>query len=305
MGVATPKPDRLGNRLWGSSIHNSVDERTFRLPSRRWRTIKVLKKWATSNEKRNIVDPSPFSRVRTLVTNKTDLLKVSDRLNVNPSTVQKILEGSPVSRSVKKKIRVAFMNEDLNPVASKYSTVERLLAAHHLYEKAQSLRTVGEKMGLSRERVRQLLEKGSEAGLFEYKPLKFSSIQKIIPKQKILNDYKKFLRLKGVAQSNGISTAHLSKLIDLHQITEEDLKAARKEGGRAKCINRYYSITRKLGHHPTTTELQRLKPARYLLSQIRRFWGSFDAFRKELQIPSPQSRQDVTHALLKESEVPR
>jgi hypothetical protein len=250
---------------------------------------------------RDTSEASPFSRVRTLVTNKTDLLRVSDRLNVNPSTVQKIVEGSPVSRSVKKKIRVAFMQEDLNSVEqedvnqveSRHSTVKRLLEVHHLYEKAQSLRTVGEKMGLSRERVRQLLEKGTEAGLFEYKPLKFPLIHKTIPKQKIINDYRKFLKLKWVAKSNGISTAHLSKLIDLHQITEEDLKSARKEGGRAKSISRYYSIARRLGHHPTTTELQRLKSARYLLSQIRRLWGSFDAFRKELQIPSPQSRQNA------------
>jgi hypothetical protein len=254
----------------------------------------LLNNWATSNERRKSKEPSTFSRVKTMVTNETDLLRVSDRLNVNPSTVRKIVEGNPVSRSVKKKIRDAFKQEELNPAESRHSTVERLLEVYHLYEEAQSLRTVGQKMGVSRERIRQLLEKGSEAGLFEYKPLKFPLVYKNpIPKKKILRDYKKFLRLKAVAKSNGISTTHLSKLLDLHQITNEDLKMARKEGERAKCIRRYYSIVRRLGHHPTTTELQRLKSARYLSSQIRRLWGSFGAFRKEFEIPSPQIRQSL------------
>lgn len=227
-----------------------------------------------------------------MVTNKTDLLRVSDRLNVNPSTVQKILEGSPVSRSVKKKIHAAFtQGGESAPVQSRHSTVDRLMEVHRLYEKAKSLRAVGQKMGVSRERVRQLLEKGSEVGLFEYKPLK----SPLIPKNKILKDYKKFLKLNAVARSNGISIAHLSKLIALYQISEEDLKSVRREGGRLKCIHQYYTVVQKLGHHPTTTELQRLKSSRYLSSQIRTLWGSFEAFRKELQIPPPPINQASAH----------
>ena len=249
----------------------------------------MLKQLAVSNKRGSAVEVSTLSRLKTMVTSKTDLLRVSDRLNVNPSTVQKILEGSPVSRSVKKKIHAAFAQEASNPVPSRHSTVDRLMEVHRLYEKAKSLRAVGQKMGVSRERVRQLLEKGSEVGLFEYKPLK----SPLIPKSKILKDYKKFLKLNAVAKANGISTTHLSKLIDLYQITEEDLKGVRREGGRMKCIHRYYSVVQKLGHHPTTTELQRLKSVRYLTAQIRTLWGSFEAFRNELQIPAPQLNQAV------------
>ena len=247
----------------------------------------MLKQLAVSNKRGNTVEVSTLSRLKTMVTSKTDLLRVSDRLNVNPSTVQKILEGNPVSRSVKKKIHAAFTQEGAHPVRTRHSTVDRLLEVHRLYEKAKSLRAVGQKMGVSRERVRQLLEKGSEVGLFEYNPPK----SPLIPKNKILKDYKKLLRLNAVAKANGISTTHLSKLIDLYQITEEDLKVARREGGRVKCIHQYYSVVQKLGHHPTTTELQRLKSARYLSSQIRTLWGSFEAFRRELQIPSPPVSQ--------------
>lgn len=44
------------------------------------------------------------------------------------------------------------------------------MTVYYLYEEERSFRLAGEKRGLSRERVRQILEKGSELGLFEYAP---------------------------------------------------------------------------------------------------------------------------------------
>ncbi|MFQ5949662.1 MAG: hypothetical protein ACE5J1_03125, partial [Nitrospiria bacterium] len=49
-------------------------------------------------------------------------------------------------------------------------------------------------------------------------------------------------------------------------------------------------IVRALGHHPTTTELQKMKRGRYLQAKIRKLWGSFGAFRKTLDIPPPYRR---------------
>ncbi|MFQ5949126.1 MAG: hypothetical protein ACE5J1_00365, partial [Nitrospiria bacterium] len=49
-------------------------------------------------------------------------------------------------------------------------------------------------------------------------------------------------------------------------------------------------IVRALGHHPTTTELQKMKKGRYLQAKIRKLWGSFGAFRKTLDIPPPYRR---------------
>jgi len=110
------------------------------------------------------------------VRNKVDLWKASDRLNVNPSTIQKIVEGRPVSRSIARKIDAAFqeglaLDGAAKGRASNHSTVERLMEVYRLYKEERSLRTVGKKLGLCRERVRQLLERGSEIGLFRYPPL--------------------------------------------------------------------------------------------------------------------------------------
>lgn len=118
------------------------------------------------------------SRLKAMVGNKIDLMKVSALLKVNPSTIQKIVEGRPVSRSISTKIKMALRQnappEDQGPGSpeSNRSTIERLMKVYFLYKKERSLRTVGKKLGLSRERVRQLLEKGSEIGLFEYNPTK-------------------------------------------------------------------------------------------------------------------------------------
>lgn len=231
--------------------------------------------------KTSVNEGSPSFLIKDLVSNKIDLWKVSDRLNVNPSTVQKILEGNPVSRSVTKKIEAAFQEgrvldeEAGHAEMSNHSTVERLMEVHALYEEEKSLRTVGKKLGLSRERVRQLLEKGTEIGLFKYKPTKAP----LLSREKILKDYGKHLKRSEVARANRISTNYLSKLIAFHHITKADLNAIRLEGGKQRSMKQYQSLAGKLGHHPTTTELQRTKATRSLAFKIRRLWGSLEAFR--------------------------
>lgn len=129
---------------------------------------------------------SPSVRFKDLVRNKIDLWKLSHRLNVNPSTIQKILDGRPVSRSIIKMIAAAFQEVGVcdhsearhRNHGSNRLNIEKLTAVHALYEQERSLRTVGEKLGFSRERVRQLLEKGSEIGLFDYSPLKSSPLSR-------------------------------------------------------------------------------------------------------------------------------
>lgn len=229
-----------------------------------------------------------FYWLRGMVSNKVDLWKVSDTLNVNPSTVQKILEGNQVSRSVTKKIHAAFeeggalgakrtRRKNLSP---NHSTVERLMEVYTLYEKEKSLRVVGRKLELSCERVRQLLRKGASIGLFKYEPPKAPSLSK----EKILRDYRKFLKMAKVAKASHVSVNYLSKQIARLGISDEELEAVRAEGRRAQSIKQYDTLVRKRGAHPTTTELNRSKSTRSLSFNIRRSWGSLEAFRKERNI---------------------
>jgi hypothetical protein len=51
----------------------------------------------------------------------------------------------------------------------KRSRLERLLEVHRLYQAHGTLAATAKALGLSRERVRQLLIQGSKVGLFEYR----------------------------------------------------------------------------------------------------------------------------------------
>jgi DNA-binding CsgD family transcriptional regulator len=247
----------------------------------------------TSQAERARRETSPFFWLRGLVRNKTDLWKIADRLNVNPSTIQIILEDSPVSRSVTKKIETSFHEEvapDENSMGgghpeSNHSTVGRLMEVYQFYREEKSLRRVGKKLGLSPERVRQLLKRGSEIGLFKYRPLR----PPLLSRQKILKGYRRFLTRNQVARANRISTHYLSKLMALHHVTKSDLETIRQEEWRRQCMEQYRVIAVRLGHHPSIAWLQQLKSTRSLAFKIRRLWGSLGAFRSELSVTSGMS----------------
>lgn len=117
----------------------------------------------------NETGASLFSEVARLIRDEIDLLEISSRCRVNPTTLRKILEERPVSHYTEKKIR-AGLGRATPPVgiSSRLSTVARLCELHRLYREKGTLAAVGRTVGLSRERVRQLLVRGAEIGLFEY-----------------------------------------------------------------------------------------------------------------------------------------
>lgn len=228
-----------------------------------------------------------FFQLRKMITNHVDLLNASSRLGVTPSTLRKILAGAPISRFIQRKIgRVLDGRGSALPGSPRRSRVERLLEVYHLYQEHGTLQRVADEIGLSRERVRQLLVKGSECGLFEYKP----SWEIGIPREKILEDYRRVLTLKGVAQVNQMSLCRLHRLLKVHGITEPELEEIWFKEKRAICIERYHKVVLEMGHHPTTTEMQRISSNRYLTTQIRRLWGTIETFRKEQGISPPPKR---------------
>jgi hypothetical protein len=222
-------------------------------------------------------------RLQDMVKNDLGLFRVSYQLGVRPSTVSKILEGNHVSHSVERKINVALRNGSKSaPVRIHCSTHERLLKVFHLYRKEGTLEAVGKKVGLSRERVRQLLVKGSAAGLFHYESS--HRYRPFLSREKILGDYRIFLKLYSVAMANGVSLGHLKKLILFYGISKKELDDIQLDRHKFRCVEEYIRFFVKLGHLPNTTELQRGSGA-YLSQKITKLWGSFGAFRKELQGP--------------------
>lgn len=225
------------------------------------------------------------TQLREMIADHNDLLHASPRFGVTPSTLRKILAGGSISRFIRKKIdRVLGAKAGSGQTPQRRSRVERLLEVHHLYQTRGTLQRAGDEIGLSRERVRQLLVKGAEFGLFEYKPR--SEVH--LPREKILADYGRLLTLKAVAQANRISPCRLCRLLKAHRIVDSELEKIRSDSKKAICIGEYEEVVRALGHHPTTTELQRFATTRSLAIRIRKCWGSVEAFRADLAISLPR-----------------
>lgn len=156
------------------------------------------------------------------------------------------------------------------------------MEVYRLYEVEKNLNLVGIKLGLCRERVRQLLKKGAEIGLFKYEPQK----PPLLSREKILRDFGRHLKLKAVAKANQISPRYLSKLMALHSISKFDLEAIRLEGQKRQCIKQYRAVVDKLGRHPKVAELQSSKSTRSLEYKIRKIWGSVRSFRFDINSTS-------------------
>ena len=165
------------------------------------------------------------------------------------------------------------------------------MQVHRLYKEKSNLAAVGREVGVTRERVRQLMLQGSELGLFEYKPDK----PPVIPKETLLKDYKKQLDLKAVGKLYNVSGDYIARLFSSYGIDSTRRHALRVSLVRAakkrRLIALYRRIKKKLGYHPTATEMERRSKAWHgLYPKIIRMWGSIHAFRRDLGIPHSTER---------------
>lgn len=164
---------------------------------------------------------------------------------------------------------------------------EKLLLVKKLYDRYGSLQGVANKLKLTRERIRQLLLKGDYYRLYKYEPTFKKQFKEI--KQKVSRDV-----LKGVLKNEtnkfkiceilSIDMRNLYKLIQFYDIDFEDY---RQDLRQKKFLMRYSDIVTKLGHHPTTTEMNNRNDWRYTWMAIDRIWGSIENFRKEFGIEKP------------------
>ena len=211
--------------------------------------------------------------------------EASTRLGVRRSTLDKLLNERVVSPQVRRKIESMLKEpaRTVQSVAKPASMVDRLRRVHELYRNLGTLEAAGKELGVTRERVRQLLVRGAQLGLFKYKPFELP----YLPMDKLITDYVTCQSIGRVASLNSISTGYLKKLMTAYGITGEILESYRHETRRGRCLDQYNLIAERIGHHPTTTELHATAAGRRLHTRIRREWGSIDAFREHLNIPKP------------------
>lgn len=155
------------------------------------------------------------------------------------------------------------------------------LESFRLYQEGGTLDYVGKKLNLTRERIRQILKKGTSLGLFKYSGREYHYLEK----GEILKNYEQLLSVHKVAKANNVAVNYLKRILTAYKITERNLEKIKETINRNKCIKEYQQIVTHLGHHPTTTELQRNKEWNFLARRILKFWGTTDNFRNELNVP--------------------
>lgn len=224
------------------------------------------------------------SKLRGIVKSDVEMFNLASKFDVTATSLRKIYDGKPVSRFLANKVAVALQAPNLIELINEPSIrIERLQTIHNLYKQLGTLEAVGEQVGLTRERIRQLLAQGDKIGLFKYSPREYP----FVSKAKIIEDYKEALSLYRVARLNNISASYLHQLFTAYSITDQDLADYGIEGRRAKCIKQYKSLADKAGHDLTTTELQNTSGGHSLHNRLIRYWGTIHAFREAFNIPKP------------------
>jgi hypothetical protein len=223
-------------------------------------------------------------KLREIVKSDIDMFVLASKWGITETSLRKLHEGKPVTTALVKKVDAALQRHNPDdPSSGSSAAIERLRTLNGLYNQLGTLEAVGKQVGLTRERVRQLLSKGKKMGLFEYSPREYPYVSK----EKIIEDYKNTRGINRVARLNNIPLAYLKKLLTAYSITEQQLADHRLEGKRAKCIEQYRQLVDKAGHHLTTTELQGTSGGHSLHNRINRLWGTIDNFRETLNIPKP------------------
>jgi hypothetical protein len=169
------------------------------------------------------------------------------------------------------------------------SQKQRLIEIKNLYDQCGTLEETAKKLGLTRERVRQLLEKGQKKKLFNYETTrvkKFKDLISKISKEDLEIDIKNGITRPEIYGKYDIDEHCYQRLIKYYKIDTQDFQ---NEYRYKKYLNRYSDIVNELGHHPSTTEMQREKRRNWRATYvaITRLWGNMDKFRQTYGIEKP------------------
>jgi len=184
---------------------------------------------------------------------------------------------------------------------NKMPSAKRIREVKAVYDRGDTLKEAGKKLNISGERVRQILIKGLQRGLFEYSSKKKrserSAKERAEAKQKILEEYTRIVKSLGYHPQQ----AELIKLSDRRLINSRirmyfgsiftlrglfpdyPTRPTRPtlEQRKQKCIEDYNQLVDELGHHPFLEEMWKEKEGLGLSMRIYRIWGGIIAFRKE------------------------
>lgn len=164
----------------------------------------------------------------------------------------------------------------------------RMRLVKRLYDEYGTLEKVGSLLKLTRERVRQILEKGERYRLFTYeltRDTKFKNILLKINKEQLTNQIRNTPNKFDICSNLDIDINTLFRLIKFYNI---DIEGYRQDARFKRYLTEYSQMVSTLGYHPSTTVMQHSKEWRKIWAGITRLWGSVDQFRNEFGIEKPK-----------------
>lgn len=168
--------------------------------------------------------------------------------------------------------------------------VNKMILVNKTYQKTGTLKAASEKLDISKERVRQILKKGQRLGLFEYEVNKAKQNKALvnrINKDAVLTLFKNGYSNKEICTKLSINQSELNYLRSYYaiEVKMNDVKIKKE-----KYLREYNKYVDKIGHHPTSAELQETGRGVLLYNNIVRYWGGIDKFRKSQNIDKPPFR---------------
>jgi len=164
------------------------------------------------------------------------------------------------------------------PGSKHHSKAERF---YKDYKALGTLEKVAKNHKVSIESVRQILLSGSRAGFFSYPVSPTPKKSFSLTAEQFTKDYIRCGTLEKLAQYYAISVRRLKCLMREYNLTIEKLHSDLQAH---KALHEYRLLARKIGHHPTVTELQGTTRGKSLHNRILSLHGTIRNFRRKYRI---------------------
>lgn len=161
-------------------------------------------------------------------------------------------------------------------------TRRKILRCKRLYERFGSMQIVGEKMGLSRERVSKLLERGFLYGFYGgYLKNKYPGPREEYTREFLTEKLAGHSDFAGLAKELRLEPHRLGLLLRYHGIQYRELADVKK------IYEEYMEVAKRVNRLPTSFDLSYGSMWEHIGRGIYDFWGGMTTFRSAYGLPAP------------------
>lgn len=180
--------------------------------------------------------------------------------------------------------------------------LSKALGIKRLYEELGTYEAVGKRLGVSRQRIAQIIEQlETRWGMFIVPPRERArqALLEKFPKELLMELVRRCGTIRKFREKHSLSTKEFHYLLVAHAIDRSELE---QDLALRRTLTEYEEMVRELGWHPSTTIMQQSRKWRALYARIEGKWGSINRFRRHYGYPIPKPgnpffREDMERGL--------